>query len=255
MKNKQNNELAVCGFAAVKELEKNQFSRIRRLYFNEQKAPLFGGLCRRLAKQKGIYNQVNDEDLQKLCGSIHHEGVVAMVTPPQIYPLNEGVVEHWCNNPQPILYLDHIGNPNNFGAIIRSAAFFGIKDIIIPLDENQTKVTTSTYRIAKGGMEYVNIFSVKNPDYFFKDISGKIVIFGTDVNTKLSINKISELCKSDNTKKSSLIILGNEEKGISEQIKKSCDYLVTIPTPTKNLDSLNVAQAAAIICYEVCNIY
>lgn len=251
MKNKQNNELAVCGFAAVKELEKNQFSRIRRLYFNAEKAPLFGGLCRRLAKQKGIYNQVEDEDLQKLCGSVHHQGVVAMVTPPEIQPLSEGIVEYWLENPQPILYLDHVGNSNNFGAIIRSAAFFGIKSVIIPMDENQAKITTSTYRVAQGGMEYVNIFSVKSPEYFLKDIAGKILRFGTDVNTSKPISDISKLCGEGKNKKPALIILGNEETGISEEVKKLCDYLVTIPTPTKNLDSLNVAQAASIICYEL----
>ena len=45
MRNKKNNELAVCGFAAVKKLEKNNNERIRRLYFTKEVAPLFGGLC------------------------------------------------------------------------------------------------------------------------------------------------------------------------------------------------------------------
>jgi TrmH RNA methyltransferase len=251
MKNKQNNELAVCGFAAVKELEKNSPERIRRLYFTADKAPLFGGLCRHLAEKHGIYNQVNNEDLQKLSGTLHHEGVVAMVSPPQIYKLNSDIVDQWCRDPEAILYLDNIGNTNNFGAIIRSAAFFGIKNIIIPDNSNQATISTSTYRIAKGGMEYVNIYSVKNVEFFFKDIDNKIIKIGTDVNNSFPLSKINDLFEKDNIKKPVMVILGNEETGISDFIKNQCDYLVTIPTPKRNLDSLNVAQACSIICYEL----
>ena len=250
MKNKQNNELAVCGFAAVKELEKKSPERIRRLYFTADKAPLFGGLCRKLAEKHGIYNQVSSEDLQKLCGTVHHEGVVAMVKPPQILHLNSDIVDEWCRNLESVLYLDNVGNTNNFGAIIRSAAFFGIKNIIIPESNNQATISTSTYRIAKGGMEYVNIYSIQNPEFFFNDIDTRIIKVGTDVNGSIPISKLREL--SDESKKKPLmVILGNEETGISDFIKKHCDYLVTIPTPEKNLDSLNVAQACSIICYEL----
>ena len=70
MKNKKNNELAVCGFAAVKKLEKNHPEKITRLYFTEEVAPKFGGLCKKLAKAHGIYNQKPAEELQKLCGVI-----------------------------------------------------------------------------------------------------------------------------------------------------------------------------------------
>jgi TrmH RNA methyltransferase len=52
MKNKQKNELAVCGFAAVKTLEKQNLQKIKRLYFSKEKAPLFGGLCKKLASKK-----------------------------------------------------------------------------------------------------------------------------------------------------------------------------------------------------------
>lgn len=252
MKNKQNNELAICGFAAVKELEKNNPERIKRLYFTAEKAPLFGGLCRKLATQHGIYNQVENVDLEKLSGTVHHQGVVAMVSPPEIIPLDSDIVNIWTERKEPIIYLDNIGNANNFGAIVRSAGFFGIKSIIIPLEESQTSVTTSTYRIAQGGMEFVTIFSVKTPKFFLEDIKDKIVRIGTDVHGTIPISKLHNFSTtSEKTKKPVLIILGNEETGISDEVKSCCDYLVTIPTPVNNLDSLNVAQAAAVIFYEL----
>ncbi|MBR0476606.1 MAG: RNA methyltransferase, partial [Treponema sp.] len=89
MKNTLNNELAVCGFAAVKTLEKANWERITRLYFSSARAPLFGGLCKKLAAAKKPYNQVKDEvELERLCGSVHHQGVVAMIQTPEIKALN-----------------------------------------------------------------------------------------------------------------------------------------------------------------------
>src|SRR5574344_2833621 len=147
MKNTQNNELAVCGLSAVKKLEKNHGDCIRRLYFTKDTAPLFGGLCKKLAKNHGIYNMVEAEDLEKLSGSVQHQGVVAMITPPEIVPLDSDITDGWIAGKQNVLVLDHIGNANNLGAIVRSAAFFGIKNIVIPNDEASSSVPTRSYCI------------------------------------------------------------------------------------------------------------
>ena len=99
MRNKLNNELAVCGFAAVKKLEKKDSSRIKRLYFNQENAPLFGGLCKKIAERKGIYNLVkNSEELEKLSGTVHHQGVVAMISMPEIIPLDSDITDLWIKN-------------------------------------------------------------------------------------------------------------------------------------------------------------
>ena len=96
MKNTQKNELAVCGFAAVKTLEKINWERITRFYFAPERASLFGGLCRKMAAAKKPYNQVRDiSELEKLCGSVHHQGVVAMIEMPQVPPLNSEITSQW----------------------------------------------------------------------------------------------------------------------------------------------------------------
>jgi TrmH RNA methyltransferase len=153
--------------------------------------------------------------------------------------------------------LDRIGNANNFGAIVRSAAFFGIKNIIIPLDEAQASITTSSYRVAEGGMEYVNIYSVKSSVRLLKALSQKVLRIGTALDAKKSVSFLREAAKNS-SKKPILVVLGNEEQGISDAIKKNCDELVIIPWAGMNegveqssVDSLNVAQAASIIFYEM----
>ena len=153
MKNKKNNELAVCGFAAVKALGKEHPESIRRFYYSEENSKKFGDLCRFLAQNKVPYNMVESKDLEKLCGSVHHQGVVAMIEEKIPVPLTASITTNWIESGESALLLDRVGNANNLGAIARSAAFFGIKNIILPINESQSLITTSTYRVAQGGME------------------------------------------------------------------------------------------------------
>ena len=255
MKNTKRNELAVCGFATVKKLEKNHPEKIRRLYFTEEVAPKFGGLCRKLAKNHGIYNQKPAGDLEKLSGTVHHQGVVAMIEAPEIQPLDSDITDSWVENHENAVLLDRIGNANNFGAIVRSAAFFGIKNIVIPLDEAQSSITTSSYRVAEGGMEYVNIYSVRSTGRLLEALDGKMIRVGTSLEAKKKVGDLLEMQKSMGDR-SFLVVLGNEEQGISDIVKKNCDELVIIPWAGMSegveescIDSLNVAQASSIIFY------
>lgn len=263
MKNTLNNELAVCGFAAVKTLEKTNWERIKRLYFTADRAPLFGGLCKKLSAAKKPYNQVKDPvELEKLCGSVHHQGVVAMVEPPEILPLNSDITSMWIEEKQNALLLDRVGNANNLGAIIRSAAFFGIQNVVIPLDEAQSSITTSSYRVAEGGMEFVHVYSIKSIPRLLEDMAGRMVRIGTALDAKESTADLKKICQD----KPAIVVLGNEEHGISKEVKQNCDHLVIIPYGGMEIkhiaedgteydgpkvDSLNVAQAAAVIMYEM----
>ena len=258
MKDTKRNELAVCGFATVKKLEKNHPEKIRRLYFTEEVAPKFGGLCRKLAKNHGIYNQKPAGDLEKLSGTVHHQGVVAMIEAPEIQPLDSDITDSWVENHENAVLLDRIGNANNFGAIVRSAAFFGIKNIVIPLDEAQSSITTSSYRVAEGGMEYVNIYSVRSSARLLEAMQGKMIRIGTSLDAKKKVSDLASLSKGDKGDRPLLVVLGNEENGISDVVKKNCDELVIIPWAGMSdgveescIDSLNVAQASSIIFYEM----
>lgn len=255
MKNTKRNELAVCGFATVKKLEKNHPEKISRLYFTEEVAPKFGGLCRKLAKNHGIYNQKPAADLEKLSGTVHHQGVVAMIEAPEIEPLDSDITDSWVANGESAVLLDRIGNANNFGAIVRSAAFFGIKNIIIPLDEAQSSITTSSYRVAEGGMEYVNIYSVRSTARLLEALAGRMIRIGTDLSAKKSVKDLPAIADKG---KPLLVVLGNEEHGISDVVKSNCDELIIIPWAGMSegveescIDSLNVAQASSIIFYEM----
>ncbi len=252
MKNTLRNELSVCGFAAVKTLEKINFKKIKRLYFTEETAPLFGGLCKKLSSEKKPYNKVSDKDLERLCGSVHHQGVVAMINQPEIPPLTKDIASCWVKEKENALILDRVGNANNLGAIVRSAAYFGIKNIVIPLSESQSSITTSSYRVAEGGMEFVSVYSVHSISSLLKDMKGKMVRFGTSLKGREPVSNLRSLSRGMPV----LLVLGNEEKGISREVEENCDFLVVIPFSGRKdlpsrIDSLNVAQASSIILYEM----
>lgn len=250
MKNKQFNELAVCGLEAVLAISEKNPGKIRRLYFTKDKAKVLGNTCRKLAAIHGIYNMVDTpEELVKLSGTLHHQGVVAMIKQEEIPLVNKEYIEEITNNPRLILVLDRIGNANNFGAIVRSAAFFGIKDIIISQEESQSTISTSTYRIAKGGMEYVSIKSVFSIPWFLEQTGKKLPVIGTDLQGKDSPDLMKKVISR---LKGGIIVLGNEENGISQDVRSNCSLLVKIQG-TPNMESLNVAQAASILMYILTN--
>jgi TrmH RNA methyltransferase len=249
MKNKLNHELAVCGFEAVLALERHS-EKIRRLYFTADRAPALGNLCRALAERKIPYNLVESpEELQKLCGSLHHQGVVSMLDYPVLSPVTAQELAAWSAQKEKVLFLDHIGNANNFGAIVRSAAFFGFSHIVIPEDEEQAMITTSAYRVAQGGMEQVAVYGVLSGAAFLEAARGRFVRVGSDVRGKVPVWEV----RQQTAGRALILIVGNEEAGLSYTVRRECDMLAVIPSPwaENEIDSLNAAQAASVLMYEL----
>lgn len=237
-------ELPVCGFEAVSALGKYHPEKISRLFFSKERVKQFGELCKYLAENKKLYRIVSDEDLEKLSGSVHHQGVTAMIFEPAIQRLEYEEIENWQKNNSVILVLDEVGNANNLGAIIRSAAFFGIENIILTEEDKQADITTSAYRVAQGGMEFVTLFKVSSTAWFLRQCRGRINCIGTDLRAHHILEDMPRLVESH---EACAVILGNEEHGISSEVKKLCTHLVRI-AGAGNIESLNVAQAATLFC-------
>jgi TrmH RNA methyltransferase len=241
-------ELAVCGINAVKALEKKNVESISRLYVSAERAPLFGSLCKILASRRIPYNTIPDGELQRLCGSVHHQGVVAMISAPEVGNVTDDDIAVWVEEKERILVLDNVGNANNFGAIVRSAAFFGIRNIVV--EHGIHYVTTSSYRIAEGGMEYVAIYTAESVAELLKSVKGKIVSVGTDARSDVPASRLGAVTRNS----AAFLVIGNEEKGISRDVRTQCDIIVGIAPWQKNqpnIESLNVAQAASILLYEM----
>jgi len=244
-------ELAVCGFEAVKALAAEHPERISRLFFAGSRARAFGTLCKYLAQRKRLYRLVqSDTELEKLCGSVHHQGVVAMIEEPRIPVVTPAQIERWEKDKAAVLMCDRIGNANNLGALIRSAAFFGMEHIVISGEDAQAQLTPSAYRIAQGGMEFVNLYTAPSAELFLKACSGSLVRIGADHRAYRSLKDIPAVIRAD---EAIAVVLGNEEHGITAEAKKLCDVLIKIGG-SGNIESLNVAQAGTLFCFALADL-
>jgi len=140
-----------------------------------------------------------------------------------------------------IVLLDHLEDPHNLGAIIRTCEAAGIKGIIIPKDRS-VSVNSTVMKVSVGALENVSIAQVTNIGRTIRELKKKgFWIIGTD----LDGTNFEEM---DYQGKIALVI-GNEGKGLSKLVKSECDFIAKIPMFGK-INSLNASVAAGIIIYK-----
>lgn len=140
-----------------------------------------------------------------------------------------------------IVMLDHIEDPHNFGAIIRSCEAAGVDGIIIPTDRS-VDVNATVIKTSVGTTEKMKIARVTNLNSTIKLLKDKgYWIFGTDMDG-------SDYTKLD-YKGKTCIICGNEGSGMSKLTKENCDFIASIPMKGE-VNSLNASVATAIIVFE-----
>jgi RNA methyltransferase, TrmH family len=241
-----NREINVCGWQAVTALFAKHPGEVRRLFFDAATGKRAGDLCRQLAQQKKVYRQVEAAELEKIAGSLHHGGIVAVIAERPLLKVTREVLATWAQTKAPLLLLDRVGNANNIGAIVRTAAFFGVKAIIIADHPAQATPGEAAYRVAEGGMELVDFYRVPSLPSICAELARSHCLIGTS----LRGNQLSPAAvKERGLPRPPAVVLGNEEKGISPEVAAKCDRLVKIPG-TDAVESLNVSAAAAILCWE-----
>ena len=249
MRNKLINELAVCGLNAVLAVGQYHPLTINRLFLREDRLQSFTHICKQLAERKRPYKICADDELERVCKSVHHQGVVAMIEEPVIEPLSLEDLELWASEGKTGIILHSVENDHNLGAITRAAAFFDVSFIVLNETDTETRLTTSAYRVAEGGMEHLTFRKIKNTEALLKDALGQLLTIGTDTRARQRITDLKSIVK-DAKKKGIALVLGNEETGLPQNVKDQCSYLLRIPG-TGNIDSLNVSQAAALFLHAI----
>ena len=110
------------------------------------------------------------------------------------------------------------------------------------MNEVQSYITSATYRVAEGGMSFVNVYLCSSIRDFINKARGKMNIITTDIRSHHDVSSLSSFIEESD---SVLLVLGNEVFGVSEYVKKNSDYIVRIKG-VGNIESLNVAQTASI---------
>lgn len=186
-----------------------------------------------LKKLKAPIVYVDKNKLDKMVDGVH-QGIVLKIADYEYKDISE-------LNSDIVVMLDHLEDPHNFGAIIRTCEAAGIKDIIIPKDRS-VKVNSTVMKTSAGCLDRVNIYEVTNLVQTINYLKKKNYwIIGTDMEGT-DYKKIDYQGKI-------VIIIGNEGSGISRLVKETCDFIATIPMQGE-VNSLNASVAAGIIIFE-----
>jgi RNA methyltransferase, TrmH family len=236
--------LRIGGLPAVSALFAVSPARVEQLFFDRRMKSHVEELCHTLARMRKPYRQVEADELERVAGTMLHGGVVALAQPRPVIPLDLGTAKDWASDGRLLLMLDGVGNPHNLGAIARTAAFFGVPRIVLSDHPAQAKPSDASYRVAEGGLEYVDLYHCLRFAQKLRDLRAcyRIVAAATD-----NGQPISALRRG---KRPFALILGNEERGLPGATLEACDEIITIPG-SGAVQSLNVATTAAILLYVI----
>jgi 23S rRNA (guanosine2251-2'-O)-methyltransferase len=199
----------------------------------------------KLAEYNNVIVRYDKTVFQKggLVGEERHQGVVANIVFPYV-AFSEMLAKLRKSDDIPfILALDSIQDPQNLGAIIRSAVAAGCKYLILPKDR-AAQIIGTVAKTSAGAVFHINVCRVTNLVSTIDALrEAGIWVFGATVGEPQTIYQADfsvPVC----------LVIGNEEKGIRPLVKKHCDVLVTIPMSSE-LNSLNASVAAGVILFEI----
>ncbi|MFA5602538.1 MAG: 23S rRNA (guanosine(2251)-2'-O)-methyltransferase RlmB [Bacilli bacterium] len=227
----------VHGKNVVKELL-NSDKKIHKAYvlkdFNDK------DLIIALENKNIVINYVDKNELDQLERG-NHQGIIVSI-PDFEYTSLEQLLE---NRKERSIYvmLDHLEDPHNFGAIIRTCEAAGVDGIIIPKDRS-VEVNSTVMKVSSGAASHAPICMVTNLNATIKVLKKKdIWVIGTDMYDSVDYRTIDyniPIC----------LVIGGEGKGMSRLVNESCDIIVRIPMEGK-VNSLNASVAAGIMIYEI----
>ena len=220
--------MLVYGKNILKEIDKK---RIKKVYCARKEYLDY------LQNNKIHYEFTDINRLNKMVSGLH-QGIVIDVFDYEYKTLNDVVGDF-------VVMLDHIEDPHNFGAIIRSADAFGVDGIIIK-DRNQADVTPTVYKVSTGAIEHVRIAKVSNLSNVIK------VLKKNGFWIYAAAGEGAEEYHKQNYNGKNAIIVGNEGVGISKLVRENSDFIIKIPM-IGHVNSLNVSVATGILLSRIRN--
>ena len=187
------------------------------------------------------YTVVGDEDRQKLAASSHHAGVVFGAMPAPELSLSS-----WLRDlppgPQVALWLDGVGNPHNLGAILRSAAHFGVAGLLLPR-ESSLALSGAAARVAEGGAEVVPMVRLGRADNSLAQLTSAGFVAAA------TVVRGGEPLHAAALPQRLLLVMGAEQSGVDPLLADAATLRLAIPG-TGAVESLNVASATSVFLAE-----
>lgn len=232
---KEPKEIKIHGRAACRSLFEARPEAVIRVYLLPTLKKELSRLLEHCRKARLAYHLVEEEELRKVAGAAHHEGVCIIAKAKPERSLDSLRRAHL------IVALDGVGNPHNLGAIVRTSAHFGADALLLGQD---LQLTPSAIRVAEGGAEHVDVVHTA-------DVAGalaKLAGAGFEILATTS-HKAPSLFDAEVGDRV-VVIVGNERAGVSSAVARTCTKAVRIPG-TGKVESLNVSAATAVLLAEV----
>lgn len=234
-KKKKTSELKYYGIHACFSIFEKRAADIIKVYIHDSNLKFFAPLLKWCAKFKKAYHIVDNQDLEKLTNSTHHEGICLVAKSP--ITLDFDTFLSSLKKPKIcLLYLDGVQNPHNIGSILRTCAHFGIPFI---LGNKLPPLSPSACRIAKGGADVVKLVQIDHPKKALEALKKLGFGFiGTSSHAKASLygQPLPEKC---------MFVFGAEDSGMSQELTQSMTVNIQIPG-TGAVESLNVSVATSL---------
>ena len=229
------NEIKVCGRHACRALFERRPQQILRVYLTEELLTPFGDLAHDCAERRRPYRVVGADELERITESRHHEGIciiAAPASPPSLTEILRAPGPGW------IVALAGVANPHNTGAIVRTAANFGARAVLV--EGVARRLPPAVYRTAQGGAEWVEVVTVPA----LAPALGEAKRAGYTV-CATSSHGGTDLFAAELPPRT-VIVLGAADEGMPPALASAADLTLRIPGSGR-VESLNVAAATAVL--------
>ncbi len=200
-------------------------------------------------KNKIPLTKIDSRKIGKFVKDSNHQGVVALLSFENIitqeYFVDKLLPDLLKSDNNLFLYLDRIQDPQNFGALLRSAELLGVNVVFYP-EKESTPVTPVVIKASMGAALMLPLISIRTPFNFLEMLKKN----GINIIGSLKDEDKSILLHEFNFPEKNCIIIGNEETGIKNSLRKLCDAFLYIPQPGQT-ESFNASVAGGIILYEI----
>ena len=200
-----------------------------------------------LAAELGIpLLEVTKPELDRMCGFGGNQGLAARVPAYQYaHPDDLLDVAKDAQEPALIVILDHITDPRNLGAIVRSAAAFGAHGVVIP-ERRSASMTAAAWKTSAGAAARLKVAQTVNLNRQIKEYQeAGCTVIGLDMDGDLTTADIHEVADGP-----LVVVVGSEGDGLSRLVAENCDRIISIPM-VNSVESLNAGVAASVVLYAV----
>jgi 23S rRNA (guanosine2251-2'-O)-methyltransferase len=180
---------------------------------------------------------VESDEVQRICGSAAHQGICA-----EVAPFRYAVAEEVLAVPDAlIVVLDQVQDPQNFGAIVRTAECAGAAAVVLP-ERRSVEVTPAVCKASAGAVEHLPIARVRNlTDFLAEAKAAGMWCYGADAGGAVAYDAVDYAGPV-------VLVLGSEGRGLRPRVAAACDALVSVPLRGR-IESLSVSAAAAVLLY------